>query len=234
LDYVKNIRGEILDVSGLDLLRKVSQNQLLQEDETNRNYIDINISHLFEWAHLLYLPEYPVYKDDIWFHSYPLHVPGLPYERPIMTKFLYQLVDFRTVGTRKVAVIDMSGVCEWNMEWETRSKEQLTEFKSWGQMGLATRYWFDYEKKVIFAISRPPFRDLQYGRFYGGQGGPVIPYDGTNFLFAMTNPGQSVLMEFFYNTRITDISGKPRLTEVLPKEQRRYISLFAFNQMEAE
>jgi hypothetical protein len=146
---------------------------------------------------------------------------------------MFQLRDFRTVGTRKLAVIDMSGVCDWNMKWEDRTKEKLTEFKSWGQMGIATRYWFDYEHKTIFGMERPPFVDYQYQRPYDANE-LFIPYEGTNFIYGMRYPGQSVLMEFFYNTRITDISGKPRLTEVKPKEQRRYINLFIFNQLEAE
>jgi len=41
-------------------------------------------------------------------------------------------------------------------------------------------------------------------------------------------------MEFFYNTRTTDVSGKPRLTEVKPEEQRRYMVLNMFCQLEAE
>jgi hypothetical protein len=41
-------------------------------------------------------------------------------------------------------------------------------------------------------------------------------------------------MEFFYNTRVTDISGKPRLVEIEPKELRRYIVLNMFCQLEAE
>jgi hypothetical protein len=236
LDYVENKRGEVLDVQGLDILRKVSQNQLVQSAENDRNYIDINISHLFEWSHLLYVPDYPVYKDDIWFHSFPIHPPGLPYDKPIMTKFMYQLVDFRIVGTRKLAVIDMSGVSEWNMKWETRTSEELTEFKSWGKQGISTRYWFDYEKGVLFGMERPPFYDYQYNRQYDAINGTglFIPYAGTDFLYGMRFPGQVVSMEFFYNTRVTDISGRPRLTEVEPEELRRFIGLTVFNQLEAE
>lgn len=232
LDYVTNKQGEVLDVGGLDLLRKVSKNRLLQDDTGEKQYIDVNISNIFEWTHLLYLPTYPVYKESLWFHSYPIHVPGLPDDKPIMTKFTYRLIDFRTVGSRKVAVIDMAGVCEWNMEWDDRTKEELTEFKSWGNMGISARYWFDYEHGEIFAIERPPFIDWQYQKFYPGftVGMPYNPVTG----FAMQFPGLVVTMEFFYNTRITDISGKPRLVEVEPKEKRRYIALNMICQLEAE
>ncbi len=109
LDYVTNKQGEVLDVGGLDVLRKVSQNRLVSEtDDMYKSYIDINITHVFEWSHLLYLPDYPVYKEDIWFHSMPIHMPGLPADQPLLTKFMYRLVDLRRLGSRKVAVIDMT------------------------------------------------------------------------------------------------------------------------------
>jgi hypothetical protein len=234
LDYVENKRGEVLDVSGLDTLRKVSKAQLINNEETDRNYVNINVSHVFEWSHLLYVPEYPVYKDDVWFHSFPLHIPGLPDDQPVMTKFIYSLVDFRTVGTRKLAVIDMSGIAEWNMKWEDRNQDELTEYKSWGKMGVTTRYWFDYEKGQIFGMERPPFADYQYGRFYDANELDLHPlYQGLQ-LFDMRYPGQVITMEFFYNTRVTDVSGKPRLVAVEPKEQRRFIDLIINNQMESE
>ena len=207
LDYVTNKRGEVLDVGGLDLLRKVSRNRLLaRNDDTQDFYIDINISHVFEWSHMLYVPDYPVYKESMWFHSMPIHIPGLPFDSPVMTKFMYNVIDLRTIGSRKVAVIDMSGIADWNLEWDERSSEELTEFKSWGSMGFAARYWFDYEKGVIFGIERPPFTDWQYLRPYG-EYEVEIPYDPV-FGFGMRYPGLAVTSEFFYNTRVTDISGK--------------------------
>lgn len=232
LDYVTNKQGEVLDVGGLDTLRKVSQNRLVsQEDNQYKSYIDINITHVFEWSHMLYLPTYPVYKEDIWFHSYPIHVPGLPIDQPLLTKFMYRLVDLRRVGSRKVAVIDMTGVAEWNTEWDDKTSEKLTEFKSWGKMGFAARYWFDYDKGMIFGIERPPFYDLQYNRFYE----PLqrhYPY--SDLQFAMEYPGLVILLDMFYNTRVTDISDKPRLQKEKPKEQRRYIALQILSQLEAE
>jgi hypothetical protein len=230
LSYVTNKNGEVLDIGGLDVLTEASKNRLVSNDADNRSYIDINISHIFEWTHLLYLPDNPVFKEDLWFHTYPLHVPGLPREEPVMTRFMYRLVDFRTVGTRKIAVIDAAGIAEWNMEWDERNEEELTEFKSWGSMGLTARYWFDYEHNVIFGIERPQFNDWQYRKGYEGL--PMYwPYDGQ---FGMRYPGLIISMEFFYNTRVTDISGKPRLVEVEPLEKRRYIELYMFNQLEAE
>lgn len=231
LDYVTNKQGEVLDVGGLDTLRKVSQNRLVsQEDDQYKSYIDINITHVFEWSHMLYLPTYPVYKEDIWFHSYPIHVPGLPVDQPLLTKFMYRLVDLRRLGSRKVAVIDMTGVAEWNTEWDDKTSETLTEFKSWGKMGFAARYWFDYEKGMIFGIERPPFYDMQYNVYYDPLQ-RVYPYDGQ---FAMRFPGLVVLIDMFYNTRVTDISDKPRLQKEEPKEQRRYIALQVLSQLEAE
>lgn len=231
LDYVTNKQGEVLDVGGLDTLRKVSQNRLVsQEDNEYKSYIDINITHVFEWSHMLYLPTYPVYKEDIWFHSYPIHVPGLPIDQPLLTKFMYRLVDLRRVGSRKVAVIDMTGVAEWNTEWDDKTSEKLTEFKSWGKMGFAARYWFDYDKGMIFGIERPPFYDLQYNRFYE----PLERFYPYNGQFAMEYPGLVILMDMFYNTRVTDISDKPRLQKEKPKEQRRYIALQILSQLEAE
>jgi hypothetical protein len=230
LDYITDSDGNVLDVGGLDLLRKVSQNQLINS-ETKKNYIDIDIGHVFEWTHLLRLPNTPVYKEDIWFHEIPIHIPGLPYDKPIMTKFMYKLVDFRTVGNRKVAVIDMSGVTEWNVEWDNTGAGVLTEFKSWGNTGFSARYWFDYEANTLFAATRPAFMDWQYGRGYGAGFPFFVPYDGE---FAMTFPGLVITSEFHYNTRETDVSGKPRLVEVKPNEQRRYIVMNMFCQLEAE
>jgi hypothetical protein len=231
LDYVTNKQGEVLDVGGLDTLRKVSQNRLVsQENDQYKSYIDINITHVFEWSHMLYLPTYPVYKEDIWFHSYPIHVPGLPVDQPLLTKFMYRLVDLRRLGSRKVAVIDMTGVAEWNTEWDDKTSETLTEFKSWGKMGFSARYWFDYEKGMVFGIERPPFYDMQYNRYYG----PLqrsYPYDGQ---FQMRFPGLIVLLDMFYNTRVTDISDKPRLQKEAPVEQRRYIALQILSQLESE
>jgi hypothetical protein len=236
LDYVENKRGEILDVGGLDLLRKVSESNIVsskdERENKRREYIDINISHIFEWTHMLYLPDYPVYKEDIWFHTYPVHVPGLPSDQPVLTKFMYKLIDFRNVDTRKVAIIDMTGVTEWNHEWDFSSKKELTEFKSWGNMGMSSRIWFDYEKGVVFGIERPPFVDWQYQKSYAALeiGMPYDPVTG----FGLQFPGLVVNMEFFYNTRVTDISGKPRLTEAEPMEERRYIALNMLCQLEAE
>jgi hypothetical protein len=233
LNYVTNKRGEVLDVGGLDLLRKVSRNRLLaRNDNTQDFYIDINIGHVFEWSHMLYVPDYPVYKESMWFHSMPIHIPGLPYDSPVMTKFMYNVIDLRTVGARKVAVIDMSGIADWNLEWDERSTEELTEFKSWGSMGFAARYWFDYEKGVIFGIERPPFTDWQYLRPYGAFD-VEVPYDPVTG-FGMRFPGLAVTSEFFYNTRVTDISGKPRLQEIEPEVKRRYIALNFLCQLEAE
>lgn len=229
-----NKRGELLDIAGLDTLRKVSRNRVVNEQtskpEQARSYIDIDISHVFEWTHLLYLPDYPVYKEDIWFKTMPVHVPGLPTDQPILTKFTYRLLDFRQVGTRKVAVIDMNGVAEWNLEWTDRTSKFLTEFKSWGNMGITSRYWFDYQNGEIFAIERPPFIDWQYQREYTPTT-RALPYNG---LFAMTYPGLIVTLEMFYNTRLTDISGKPKLREEEPQVQRRYVVLNMFCQLEAE
>jgi hypothetical protein len=230
LDYITDSDGNILDVGGLDLLRKVSQNQLVNS-ESKKNYVDIDLGHVFEWSHLLRLPKDPVYKEDIWFHEVPIHVPGLPYDKPIMTKFMYKLIDFRTVGNRKVAVIDMTGVTEWNLEWDGTAAGTLTEFKSWGNMGFSARFWYDYEKNTVFAATRPAFYDYQYGRPYGAGFPLFIPYDGE---FAMTFPGLIITSEFHYDTRETDVSGKPRLVEVKPKENRRYIVLNMFCQLEAE
>jgi len=230
LEYITNKRGELLDIGGLDTLRKVSRNRLISDEEDERTYIDINISHIFEWTHLLYLPEDPVYKEDIWFHTTPLHIPGLPDDEPVMTRFMYKLIDFRTVGNRKVAVIDLSGVAEWNLEWDDRTEDELTEFKSWGNMGISARYWFDYEKKEIFGIARPGFTDWQYRRSYQAFDF-YWPYDG---LFAMRYPGIVINWEFFYNTQVTDISDKPRMATEEPKVNRRYIVLNLFCQLEAE
>lgn len=233
LQYVTNKQGEVLDIDGLEDLEKASKNRLLNaKDDASRQYIDINIANIFEWTHLLYLPDYPVFKDEMWFHEYPIHVPGLPTNEPVLTKFTYKLIDFQKVDNRKLAVIDMYGICEWNREWSTRTKEELTEFQSWGSMGISGRYWFDYENNVIFGIERPPFYDWQYRKSYGGFR-VGIPYLEP-FQFTLLFPGLFVTMEFFYNTRITDISGKPRLVELEPEVNRRHITLLMLCQLEAE
>jgi hypothetical protein len=230
IDYVSNKQGEMLDVGGLEFLRKVSRNRLVADDESNRNYIDINVSHVFEWTHLLYLPDYPVFNDNIWFHSYPIHVPGLPEGEPIMTKFMYKLIDYTQLNGRNLAIIDMSGVSEWNKEWEERSSEELTEFKSWGNIGISSRYYFDYDRGVVFGIEKPPHLHSITNSFDQPVNTPY-PFDGT---FGVDFPGLIVMMEFFYHTKVTDISGRPRLVEIEPKELRRYVVFNIIAQMEAE
>ncbi|MEZ5337545.1 MAG: hypothetical protein R3F46_04710 [bacterium] len=230
IEYVMNKQGEVLDVGGLELLRKVSRNRLVADDETDRNYIDLNISHVFEWTHLLYLPDYPVYNDNIWFHSFPIHVPGLPENEPIMTKFMYKLIDYTQINGRNLAIIDMSGVSEWNKEWEERTSEELTEFKSWGNIGISSRYYFDIDRGVVFGIEKPPHRHSVTNAVDQPVGAPY-PFDG---VFGVRFPGLIVMMEFFYHTRVTDISGRPRLMEIEPKELRRYIVFNILAQLEAE
>lgn len=230
IDYVSNKQGEMLDVGGLEFLRKVSRNRLVADDESNRNYIDINVSHVFEWTHLLYLPDYPVFNDNIWFHSYPIHVPGLPEGEPIMTKFMYKLIDYTQLNGRNLAIIDMSGVSEWNKEWEERSSEELTEFKSWGNIGISSRYYFDYDRGVVFGIEKPPHLHSITNSFSQPQQTPY-QFDGT---FGVDFPGLIVMMEFFYHTKVTDISGRPRLVEIEPKELRRYVVFNILAQLEAE
>jgi hypothetical protein len=104
-------------------------------------------------------------------------------------------------------------------------------------MGVSARIWYDYEKNVIFAMERPFFYDFQYQRPYDEYapfGDAGIPYaEGLN-PFTIRYPGLVISMEFFYNTRETDISGKPRLVEVQPKERRRYVALNMLCQLEAE
>ena len=230
IEYVTNKQGEVLDIGGLELLRKISRNRLVADEESDRNYIDINVSHVFEWTHLLYLPDYPVYNDNIWFHSFPIHVPGLPHDEPIMTKFMFKLIDFHQINGRNLAIIDMSGVSEWNKEWEERTNEELTEFKSWGNIGIASRYYFDIDRGVVFGIEKPPHRHSVTGAGAGGQASP-IPFNG---VFGADFPGLVVMMEFFYHTKVIDISGRPRLVEIEPKERRRYIVFNVLAQLEAE
>lgn len=230
INYVTNKQGEVLDIGGLELLRKVSRNRLVADDDTDRNFIDINISHVFEWTHLLYLPDYPVYNDNIWFHSFPIHVPGLPENEPIMTKFMYKLIDYTQINGRNLAIIDMSGVSEWNKEWEERTNEELTEFKSWGNIGISSRYYFDIDRGVVFGIEKPPHRHSITNAVDQPIGAPY-PFDG---VFGVAFPGLVVMMEFFYHTKVTDISGRPRLVEIEPKELRRYIVFNILAQLEAE
>ena len=230
INYVTNKQGEMLDVGGLEFLRKVSRNRLVADDESDRNFIDINVTHVFEWTHLLYLPDYPVYNDNIWFHSYPIHVPGLPENEPIMTKFMYKLIDFTQLNGRNLAIIDMSGVSEWNKEWEERSSEELTEFKSWGNIGISSRYYFDYDRGVVFGIEKPPHLHSITNAFDQPINSP-LRFDG---IFGVDFPGLIIMMEFFYHTKITDISGRPRLVEIEPKELRRYIVFNIIAQLEAE
>ncbi len=230
IQYVSNKQGEVLDIGGLELLRKVSRNRLVADDDNDRNYIDLNISHVFEWTHLLYLPDYPVYNDNIWFHSFPIHIPGLPENEPIMTKFMYKLIDYTQLNGRNLAIIDMSGVSEWNKEWEERTSEELTEFKSWGNIGISSRYYFDIDRGVVFGIEKPPHRHSVTNAVDQPLGAPY-PFDG---VFGVRFPGLIVMMEFFYHTKVTDISGRPRLVEIEPKELRRYIVFNILAQLEAE
>jgi hypothetical protein len=223
LTYVTTKTGQVVDVGGLDLLSKVSKNAVQEGD-----IVSIDITHVFEWTHLLVLPDYPVYKEDMWFATLPMHVPGLP--KPIMTKFVYRLLDFRVIGSRKVAVIDMQGIEDFDQEWTNKTDKYKYDYKAFGNQSIASRYFFDYEKGEIFGIERPPLIDYKNLTVLPG----ALPHPLLYALYGMPYPGLVVNDQFRFYTYKTDISGRPSLTPKEPEFTRRFYSMAIFGQLEAE
>ena len=83
---------------------------------------------------------------------------------------------------------------------------------------------------VVFGIEKPPHRHSITNAVDQPVGAPY-PFDG---VFGVRFPVLIVMMEFFYHTKVTDISGRPRLMEIEPKELRRYIVFNILAQLEAE
>lgn len=235
IDYITLKNGQVIDVRGLDTMSEYSDAQVANEE------IIVDVRNLFEWSHMLVLPPYPIYIEDFWYAEIPLHVPGVP--NPIPTKLYYQLMDFRRVLGRRIAVIDMSGLVEFDQYWERRDEIGKTwekKYRAFGTMGVSARYMFDVDKKEIFAIARPPMDLPQY---YRGGGMPMMPGSAAGFggigalleaAWEMPHPGLAVSTRMRFFTKFEDKRKLRTSAKKEPEFVRKYIEVNYFAQAEAE
>ena len=235
IDYVTLKSGQVIDVRGLELIGDYSDAQVNEEE------IVIDARNIFEWTHMLVLPPYPVYVEDFWYAEIPLYVPGLPNQVPV--KLYYQVMDFRRVLTRRVAVIDMAGLVDFEQYWEKVDEENNhweKKYRAFGHMGISARYMFDLDKKEIFAIARPI---MIVPRYLFKTNNPFLPGDSRELgglgaelmaTWGMNNPGLSVTTRMRHFTRFEDKRRLRTSAGIEPEYTRKFIDISYFAQMEAE
>jgi len=234
IKYVTLKNGQIIDVRGLELMSDYSDAQVNNEE------IIIDVENIFEWSHLLVLPPYPVYLEDFWYAELPMSVPGLPEKIPM--KLYYQVMDFRRVMTRRIVVIDLSGLVEFDQYWDIENKDErwTKKYRAFGHMSISARYMYDIDKNEIFAIARPIML-IPRNLF---KGNAVLPGDYRDFgnyglilrgIWGMNHPGMSVTTNMRYFTRFED-ERKLRTSAGLsgPEYERKFLDITYFAQMEAE
>ncbi len=225
LEYVESKNGDILDIQSeaLKLLREYSRHATyVEEDEPGE--IKLDIGHLFEWTHLLRLPDYPVWREDMWFATVPVSVPGL--REPIPMKMIYRLIGFTRVGPRQIAIIDVDGVEEFHQYWEEDLLDKTVKYEAAGSFTLAARYFFDYEKGTVFGIERPPIVDYTTLSFFPGS---------WNFRFMeLKYPGLTANLEMKYYTEEKKKKKTKFEEEPQAKLTRRYVAITFIMQTEAE
>ena len=235
IDYVTLKTGQVIDIRGLELMSDYSDAQVNDEE------IVVDVQNLFEWSHMLVLPPYPVYIEDFWYAELPLKVPGLPEKVPM--RFYYQVLDFRRVLTRRIAVIDMSGLVEFDQYWDREDKEKgkwYKKYRAFGNMGIAARYMFDLDKQEIFAIARPQM--LVPRNFFKGD--PWLPGDSSQFgrygqmlygTWGINNCGLAVTTDMRFFTKLDDKRVlRTSAGQTGPVYERKYMDVTYFGQMEAE
>jgi hypothetical protein len=235
IDYVTLKTGQVIDVRGLELISDYSDAQVNDEE------IVIDVENIFEWSHLLVLPPYPVYIEDFWYAELPLSVPGLPEKVPM--KLYYQVLDFRRVLTRRIAVIDMSGLVEFDQYWDRQDTEKgkwYKKYRAFGSMAISARYMFDLDTHEIFAIARPMM--LVPRNFFKGD--PFLPGDSSQFgryglilsaVWGINNCGLAVTTDMRFFTKLEDKRVlRTSAGQTGPTYERKYMSVTYFGQMEAE
>lgn len=234
IDYVTLKSGQVIDVRGLELIGDYSDAQVNDEE------IVIDARNIFEWTHMLVLPPYPVYIEDFWYAEIPLYVPGLPNQVPV--KMYYQVMDFRRVLTRRVAVIDMAGLVDFEQYWEREDEENHTwhkKYRAFGHMGISARYMFDIDKKEIFAIARPI---MLVPRYLFKSNSPFLPGDSSDTsvglglfqAWGINNFGLAVTTRMRHFTKLEDRRTLRTSAGIEPEYSRKFIDITYFAQMEAE
>ncbi len=222
LSYVETKSGDVLDVQGLSRLREYSRKSISPGE------IRIDAGHLFEWNHCLRLPDYPVWREDMWFATIPLNVPGLP--DPVMTKFMYRVLGFTRIGMRSIAIIDTHGIVEFHQYWQEENDTEIVKYEALGNFSIAARYFFDYEKGMIFGVERPPVWDFETDGFFIGQFSRAGDFE-------QKFPGLLANLDMRYYTEVTKKPRTRREERIPPKPEpvdRRHVGITFFMQTEAE
>ena len=153
--------------------------------------------------------------------------------------------DFRRVLTRRIAVIDMSGLVEFDQYWDRKDELENTwekKYRAFGTYSVAARYMFDLDTHEVFAIGRPQMDVPRYYR--GGYRLPSLPGDYRSFpgsivpqlnaIWGMPYPGLAVSTRMRFFTKFTDKRNIRSSQGREPEYIRKYIDVTYFGQMEAE
>jgi hypothetical protein len=222
LGYVETKNGDVLDVQGLSRLREYSRKSIAPGE------VRVDAGHLFEWNHCLRLPDYPVWREDMWFATIPLNIPGL--NEPVMTKFMYRVLGFTRIGMRSVAIIDTHGIVEFHQYWQDENDTETVKYEALGDFSIAARYFFDYETGMIFGVERPPVWDFETDGYFIGQ----FSRQGD---FEQKYPGMLANLNMRYYTEVTKKPRTSREKRIPPKPEpvdRRQVGITFFMQTEAE
>ncbi len=221
LVYVESKGGDVLDVQGLSQLREYSRRSISPGE------VRIDIGHLFEWNHCLRLPDYPVWREDMWFATIPVGIPGLP--DPVMCKFVYRVLGFTRIGMRSCVIIDTHGIVDFHQYWEEETDTSIFKYEALGNFSIAGRYVFDYEQGMIFGVERPQIFDFETMSFFPGS------FDFP--MFELKYPGLLANLDMRYYSEETK-KPRTRREERLPPEpepvDRRHVGITFFMQTEAE
>lgn len=221
LVYVESKGGDVLDVQGLSQLREYSRRSISPGE------VRIDIGHLFEWNHCLRLPDYPVWREDMWFATIPVGIPGLP--DPVMCKFVYRVLGFMRIGMRSCVIIDTHGIVDFHQYWEEETDTSIFKYEALGNFSIAGRYVFDYEQGMIFGVERPLIFDFETMSFFPGS----FAYP----MFELKYPGLLANLDMRYYSEETK-KPRTRREERLPPEpepvDRRHVGMTFFMQTEAE
>lgn len=235
--------GNLLNVKGLEMMKEYSRRNILDSP------INVDVSFLFDWAHMLVVPDYPVFDGDIWFSNMPMQIPGLPETQDI--RLQYRVETLHSFFDRRVALIDAIGEMPFDQEWVEENDNESIKFKAFGRQIYNGRFIFDYSRNMMFGLERPPIIDFRNLRLIPGcvtTGlDPIADQLGCNNAFlanrragiglasmGMTYPGVYVDTKMRYYTRTT--SKRKTIVRQTEKDmiKRRYVQMTMYAQMEAE
>ncbi len=225
LEYVRAKNGDILDIGGeeLELIQEYSRHAVNMEEE-KPGIIKLSLLNVFEWTQLLRLPDYPVWREDIWFATVPVTIPGL--RKPIPMNLIYRLIGFIRVGTRELAIIDIDGIEQFHEFWEEETDKVLVKYEGMGSFSIAARYLFDIERGTVFGIERPPMWDMLTMSFFPG--------DFELKFLEMKFPGLTANLDMKLYTEEHKKKRTKYEKEAAPKLTRRQVALTFIMQTEAE